>query len=330
MTAVLTCTFIYRIEFGEMKTWFGSAWGSGYGEVTHIEVDLRYPDRILYSEHLSLRVVIGAGHLILVGCTSCSESYKEGVGTDAKFKKITGFLQLNTSIIVIVDQDSNCLRLVDKENWQTSQFVGECEGTGLSDGTSAKFSSPHSVIKDLRAPDHLLVTDTGNSAVRRINIQTRNTTTFIKKSLGLIAPVSLTFDKFGSNLFISDSYFIGKFHIDSHRFTSIIGSTDSEAYDGKLSEVRFYAATELVFLSVSVILVVDLWGDRLRLINEANDSVSSICTYNNYNPAMTPASALKCQLYYPRSVMVTDNTIYVGQSGIVSTLPCKWKIPGYE
>ena len=53
-----------------------------------------------------------------------NSGYVEGKGTDARFKEITSFLQLDKNHVAIVDHQNSCARMLDSVTEITSSFVG--------------------------------------------------------------------------------------------------------------------------------------------------------------------------------------------------------------
>ena len=91
-------------------------------DVTHIEQDLFNLTNLLYSDGNSLK----SGDMIVVGLAEAFPGYIEGIGEIARFCHITGFVQLNSSTVLIVDSYNHCVRLVDRNSRQTLGFSGEC------------------------------------------------------------------------------------------------------------------------------------------------------------------------------------------------------------
>jgi hypothetical protein len=86
------------------------------------------------------------------------QGYVKGVGKEARFRIIGGFLQLNTSAVMISDLVNNCLRLLNRETLSTSVFVGLCTAGGYRDGLNARLNGPSAVIELLNS-DALLLAD---------------------------------------------------------------------------------------------------------------------------------------------------------------------------
>ena len=312
-----------RVEFGEMKTLHEVKTNIGY--VYHMELDLRDTNTILYSDWYSLRMLVGTRTTTIAGpptsCSSDCAGYQEGVGSAARFYVVSGFLQLNSSTVVAVDQYSNCLRVINRDSKRTSQFAGKCSVHGFDDGVSATFHYPWSVIRDIRSPDLLLVTDYWNHAVRQVNILTKVTTTLIRRAAGLNYPSYITYDPQGQYLVISNDHFIAEKRNNSEALVNVIGSTSSGFADGSVSDVRFSSPRELVFLSDDLRLVADGGNNRLRVLNTTSGTVSSICSGSG---STTDGPALTCGLYGPFSLMVNDGLIYIGQWNAISTIPCEY------
>jgi sugar lactone lactonase YvrE len=118
----------------------------------------------------------------------------------------------------VADQGNNCIRLVTKTG-QVSTLAGSCSNTtsGSVDGlgTSALFTGPSDLT--FTAEGNLIVADTGNSAIRLINMTTLAVSTIAGKAktlgssngVGSAAlfnyPKGVTYDPVSSSFYVSDT-----------------------------------------------------------------------------------------------------------------------------
>ena len=137
--------------------------------VTHIEPDLFIKGNILYIDSCALKTTDGVTSVTIAGhSTTCYHHF--AVGLLARFTELFGFRQISPSEVVVADHYQHCLKLIDRTTLQVSRYAGYCGGYGYVTGTSAaRFTSPHSIISDIKRPGMLLVTDYWNDAVRHVN-----------------------------------------------------------------------------------------------------------------------------------------------------------------
>ena len=117
--------------------------------------------------------------MIVVGLAEAFPGYKEGICETARFCHITGFVQLNSSTVLIVDSCNHCVRLVDRNSKKTLGFAGECTWPGFD---STHLRNPYCVIEDLKRKGQLIATDPDNNALRGINSSTGTINTITSAS----------------------------------------------------------------------------------------------------------------------------------------------------
>lgn len=307
----------YRIEFGEMETLITTE-----SDVLHIEVDLINSSKLLFSDSNALKDTDGVITGTLVG-VAAEIGYIEGFSTAARFDDITGFAQLSDTILVLVDSGNHCLRLVNRKVLQSSPLVGQCETAGYKNGIDAMFYFPSSVIKDPRYLKLLLVTDNGNSALRKVDLTNNLTTTVIEKSNDLYKPTGIVYDYLSGNWLLVNDHYIGIYQSEPKNFSIITGSTSSGSLDGELSVARFSYPTGVCLLSDKMFVVADWDNHRLRVVNTADNSVSSVCDGGRDTVDGAPET---CKLNDPSSLMANEGALYIGQYKAIRYLPCKYDL----
>lgn len=300
----------FRLKLGEIETFVPTN-----GSVYHMEIDLIDPTKLLFAEADALKTTDGITTEHLADFTSYG--FAEGVGPAATFSFLTGFTQLNRSAILAADFSNSCLRIIDRVSLITTSIVGNCVKAGFQDGLNALFNSPLCVIKHLKSPDKVLVSDYENDAVRQVDMVTRITSTLITQSSGLMEPKSMTFDPLGENLLICNNVFIAQYNMASGRLKK---TGESRGYrDGKLTVAQFYSPIGIVSLSKSVTLVTD--NNRLRVINYGKNRVESICAGISES---SDGPVNICQLNGSLSLLAENGTIYVGEHQSIRILSCKF------
>lgn len=287
------------------------------GFISHIEVDRLNPKKLLYSDNYSVKSGNKNASTTVVGSTSNKWGYVEGVGTEARFRVIKGFIQINKTTLIVADQANNCLRSVDRQTLQTATFAGQCRKSGFQDGVNALFNSPHSVIKSSRSNITLVVTDSFNNAVRVVDMTSRVTTTLISSSSGLSSPTGIAFDYLGENLLISSVFRISKYNMKSHTLTNLTGGLHGGFQNGTLAEARFDHLAELTLLAPGIWLTADEYNKNYRVVNVNQNSVGSICP-NLATTLNLPDSLVACYFVNsPMSLLAHDGIAYLGLWGSI-------------
>lgn len=206
----------------------------------------------------------------------------------------------------------------------TSLFAGQCRASGFLNGADARFFFPSGVIKDVTVPNRLVICDDLNSAIRVVDIIAGLTNILV--SSGLNYPRAISFDKSHEQLLIIDLVGMKQYNFDSQSLAVITDSGSGSFVDGPLSTVKFKDPHGITPLSSNIFLVVDGNG-RLRVVNKDEDIIASVsrkCQRTANGPAEN------CRLFNPRSLLVTDDLIFVGEIWSINTIPCEYASRNYS
>lgn len=310
---VMPLLFLYRLEFGKMKTLIRLD-----RTVLHMEWDLVDMENILLASAHALHFTDRLTVTTLVG-SAYQSGYLEGRSTAARFSYVPSFAQLNATSVVLADAYNHCIRLVHRDNYITQPIAGSFKVNGSKDGTDALFDQPFSIIKDFRSPIILLIADKLNHALRQLNIQTREVKTIIHSSNALHKPRRLRFDSLHLNLLISNCNFISKYDLNAQYPYILTGTTTPGFKDGAMAEAEFNAPFTAISMSPQVMIVAENDNDRLRIINTATSMVTSICTGEHVT---IDGSVDDCALESPIEILEKDGMLYIGQCDSIRTLPC--------
>lgn len=196
-------------------------------------------------------------------------------------------------------------RAVQYVTTETGSIAGFVDGSMYQ----ARFRSPHSLIKYARSENAMFLADSGNDAIRLIVIERQNTNTTTPIRSGLSSPHCLAMDRNEEFLFFTDLHRLGILVIfDELR---ILTGDHSPGYmNGELSEAKFSNPCGIIPLSPALILVADSNNNRLRLIDIEHNVVSSMCTGSDTD---VDGEALNCTVNQPRSLVLKDGVVFVGQ-----------------
>ena len=112
------------------------------------------------------------------------------------------------------------------------------------------------------------------------------------------------------NLLISCESGILGYDYETQAVFLIAGSPDQSGFrDGSLLDARFNAPREILILSTTKLLLVDVVDHRLRLLDIGWDRTFSTCTWINLNQN---GNSSNCGVAFPRSLLALENVIYIG------------------
>ena len=265
-----------------------------------MEFDSYKPGNIIYTDQNSLKTTDGVTTAIIAGHPTQS-GYKDAEGENSMFQRITGFIGITVKILIVVDRNNYCLRRINRDTGLTTTFSGVCTSPGYRDGTQAKFSLPTSIIRDNQNRNQLLVTDDYNDAIRTVAVSDGSVGILIKSSTHLY-PECLTQNTAG-DIFVTTPYAVYCISYARKTITLIAGSPTTTGYrDSSMLNSLFTYPRELIFIQTNKLLIADENNNKLRLLDLDKDQVT---TLNLCNGCVS--------LYRPYSIMLTNDSLYVGE-----------------
>ena len=233
---------------------------------------------------------------------------------EALFYFIQGFTQISKDILIVVDVQNQCLRLISRSSGSTSSFSGQCESPGYQDGQPGLFRSPVSVTIDRNDQRWLLVCDHMNSAVRTVDVSSGDAGTFVKSEM-LYRIRGMT-QKDNGDFYITASNAIFIIIYSTKEVVHISGSqSDKSGYiDGTLANSRFNRPDNLFVVQPGTLLVADAFNNKLRLVNITSNMVRTV----NVNGST--------DLRRPSSMLQTHNSFYVGYYKMILQVHCEYII----
>ena len=268
--------------------------------VYHMELDRYRPGFIVYTHKYTLMTSDGTTTYLIAG-NSAQGGYREGVGADARFYRITGFAQITEKLVVVADVNNHCMRRIDRATNNTSVFSGQCKSQGYQDGRPGQFFYPWSVVMDKRDKNQLLITDSRNKAVRTVDVESQAVGKF-SQSASLNNIMGITQEEKSGDLYVTAYHAIYKITYIQKTLSLISGSPgrNSHGYrDSTLLDSQFRYPAGLIFITPHTLLVADFWNYKLRLVDMKSDKVTTLRVTNS--------------LDRPTSLLLTNNSLYVGQ-----------------
>ena len=267
--------------------------------VRHMELDRYRPGFIVYIDKHTLKTYDGTTTHLIAG-SSTQTGYREGVGADARFNFMTGFVQISEKLVVVADSNNHCMRLIDRTTNKTSLFSGQCQSEGYEDGRPGQFRYPRSVVMDQRDKNQLLITDSGNAAVRTVDVKSQVVGTFVKSdSLDYIR--GITQEEKSGDLYVTAYHALYRITYIQKTVSLISGSPGNSrgSRDSSLLDSLFNNPQELIFITPNTLLISDSNNNKLRLLHMKSDKVATLNVKNT--------------LSAPASLLLTTNSLYVGR-----------------
>ena len=278
-----------------------------------MEFDWYRPGYLVYTDKHALMTSDGTPTHLIAG-NSTQEGYREGVGAEARFNYISGFTQISEKHVVLADNNNHCLRLIDRTTHNTSVFRGQHKSHGYQNGRPGRFYFPWSVVIDRREKYQLLITDHWNKAVRTVDVKSQIEGTFVR-SESLWAIIGITQDGRSGDLFVTALDALNRVTYTKRSVSLIsrsLGSNSNGYRDNTLLNSLFYRPQELVFITPQTLLLANAYNLKLRMLDMKSDKVTTLNVKNS--------------LSSPRSLLLTNNSLYVGQRKKITQYKCEYNM----
>ena len=264
---------------------------------------------------------------------SGTKGYLDGAYAQARFSDMKAMAFDSKGQLYIIDGH----RIRRLSNGQVTTVSGSTEGFAMGSLSAAKFSSPSGILVD--ADDNVLIADTGNVRLRRLNI-TSPTVQPVACVLTLAGslrgsqsglrngpqqqalfrrPRNVTLDKNG-HLYVTDTANaqVRKLDISRGLVTTFAGSRFG-IRDGDVSIALFRAPIDGVFDSKGNYFLVDIEGHAVRKI----DTKGNVTTFSKGTTKQTFAFPTGITIDQDDNLYVIDNNhhkiIHITPSGIATT-----------
>lgn len=202
------------------------------------------------------KIVISSGLVTTVAGTPGTSGTTDAIGAAARFSFPTGITTDGINLYV-ANSDGNAIRKVSISTGVVTTLAGGAWGSDNGVGTAASFEIPTGITTD---GIYLYVADTGNNAIRKIDISSGVVTT-LANNVRTSGPVAYGFGETaasyirtftplpmlfgvttdGSNLYVVDEYTIKKVAISSGAITTLTGTTSTYgSSDGTSDSTNFF------------------------------------------------------------------------------------------
>ena len=276
----------------------------------HLEEDRSDPSQLLAAYFGAIGYIKAGDRMPHYVVGSGDSGYQDG--RTAMFDEITGFAQVSGNIVLIADHGNNCIRKVDRQQRLTSTAAGKCGDAGWRDGSlgNSRFSQPYNIIKSSTGNNTFFVTDHNNHAIREINLDSGNVTTFLKDEDNLYFPIAMVIDNTYNKMFVTMRYSVVSMDLDSRRIQ-------------KLSDNR---GDKIALVRPGVIIITDNPRDYY-LRNRKRSVITQIDTTGG-NVTSRAALVWPHKNEYPQSLFfnASQKTLYISERDIIVSLQvtCKY------
>ena len=280
-----------------------------------MELDKYRPGFIVYTDKHALMTSDGTTTHLIAGSPN-QRGYREGVGAEARFYDIAGFAQISEKLVVVADHYNHCMRLIDRTTNNTSVLSGQSNHWGYEDGRPGQFYHPWSVVMDQRDKNQLLITDYWNSAVRTVDVKSRVVGTFVKSD-SLYYIRGITQEEKSGDLYVTVPHAVYRITYIQRTVSLTSGSPEGHRgyRDSTLLNSLFRWPCELIFIAPDILLVADQYNNKLRLVYMNSDKVTTLNVKNSLN--------------LPFALLLTNNSLYVGQHKEITQYKCEYNITIY-
>ena len=227
----------------------------------------------------------------------------------------------------LADAGHNQIVLLDDSGADARRFGSGSEGFADGDSKSATFNHPQGLIADA---DTIYVADTGNHAIRRIDLKTGAVTTIAgdgkrgstltalsqpARATSLASPWDL--EKKGKSIFFANAgtHQIGVFDIDTSTVKLLAGSGEENLVAGSSSHAAFAQPSGLSLnKDGSILYVADAESSAIRAITLSDDTTKTLVGAGLFDFGKTNGAFDIARLQHPLGLSVDGNRILVADT----------------
>lgn len=290
--------------------------------VSHLEEDQFVAGNILFSEYQALLTTDGQSQDVIVGQHGFWPiyDYQEGIGTNATFRTISSFAQLNRTHTLIADRDNGCIRSLNRLTNETSHFSGICEhlkGSPKPAIDGSRLNATFWKINSLTLyKTTLYIVESNSQRIRALDLADERVRTVITAdnfthSHHLPRVIVANWDT--DILYVTTRYGIGQYDPSSDNFTYMVKSPQSGFRDGNLLESKWWYNDGMVLLPNNSLIVADVNNNRLRIVDLISNNVTTWCF-------RYPKAFQNCSITKPNALRLINCTLFISNSKLISTL----------
>ena len=245
--------------------------------VTYIQQYLPDPNFVLIARttYISLLSLDGVESML---SGSWGSGYNEGKGSNARYQWIAEIVPMNHELMLLSDKTNQVLRVLDLKTNKTSRYAGIPRISGQRDTIrlNAMLASPHGICKSLLEENTYYISNSQSHKVRRLN-STHVGTAY--DGYPLVSPRGMAIDQVNPvNLYVVVSHGLVKVNLLTGHGMQLTSAATAGFKDGPFRTAMFSSPTSILQISTESFIVTDGGNNRLRLLDNENSTISSICT----------------------------------------------------
>lgn len=276
---------IYKLENGEATLFAGES-GAGYEDGSIEDAKFSSPTGLALFEnelyiadqanHKIRKINLETGEVSTVAGAGDKiygeRGFLDGAALEAQFNSPTAVAVDSDGTVYVADSENHAIRKIS--NGVVSTLVGGRIGDSPGDKETARFNNPKSIA--ILDEAHLLVADTFNNRLKKINKQTGATENFAGNGQRDLRDGSLNNSSFYSpsdvlvtragNIFVADTFnhAIRVIPRSSNNVYVLTGNGEAGFKDGPMAEAMFNSPIGIVEESDGAVLVVDRGNKTIR------------------------------------------------------------------
>ena len=235
---------------------------------------------------------------------------------DIRFNNPLSILQLNTTDILVVDQNNHCIRIISRVTKTSFPFAGQCLIDGDDDGPflNSKLTYPGNIVMEPNLDSAMFTHN--RQYIKQLNFTSRTILTYAQLNHTIY---DLTFHPENGTLYISIPSGLGY----------VIGGnlqllTQNDGFrDGLLESASFKSfLPSIIFLTKKLLLISDYDNGVYRLLDFTYNTTSTICEANQ---VVSAGSVDYCKTYRPLSALLLarERKVLIVSESSVGTITYK-------
>lgn len=275
--------------------------------------------------HTIRRIVLATGAVTTLAGSAGEDGSGDGIGAAARFLEPTG-LATDGTYLYVADTGNHTIRRIELATGQVTTLVGQAEHPGGDDdiGLAASFDLPNGIVL---VGDDLYVTDSGNYAIRRVELATLNVSTVAGEvgqeghddGQGATARFSnlegIAAD--GGNLYVTEgaTHTVRRIAIATGAVVTLAGAPDQSGTTDAIGTSARFANPVGIAAHNGALYVADSWNETIRRIAPANADVSTFAGV----PPGTDGAAQSARFAGPMNLLMAGGALYVAD-GLANTI----------
>lgn len=296
------------IRFGKMET-FAKVSLHNSTSVYVLQEDIFEAGHFLAALENAVVSFSPSGDMTVLAGSPTEEGFNNAPGSQARFSTVQGLYQLNNGTVMISDHGNHCIRLLTRVSNSLSTVSGKCTHPGHKDGDleTAMFATPTD-LEPMEPTGNRIAVVEFYGRVRYILMRERMVMT---ASADKIATRLTHLFKNPSFFFISVKY--GIVEVVNGAGTLLTGSGEPGYSDGAFQDASYLDPQGMAMVNSSILLLADCRLNKIRVLNMDSKRVTSICSGQR---GYKDGDEVTCQLSLPYSVLVKNQTLYIGEANV--------------